>query len=171
MTTPALVPVADGLEPRRVRDVYGCFPSGVAAVCAMVDGTPTGMAVSSFTSVSLEPPLVSVCFDNGSSTWPRLRTARRLGVSVLGEAHETACRRLAAKTGDRFAGLALHTTADGAVLIDGATAWLDCSVEDELPAGDHVLVLLRIAALQGIPETDPLVFHRSGFRRLSAVAA
>lgn len=162
---------AETADGRALRDAFGCFPSGVAAVCALVDGKPTGMAVSSFTSVSLDPPLVSVCVDNGSSTWPRLRDAGRVGVSVLGEAHESACRSLSAKTGDRFAGLSLHTTDAGAVLITGATAWLDCTIEDEIPAGDHHIVLLRIIGLRTGPETRPLVFHRSRFPRLVEVPA
>jgi flavin reductase (DIM6/NTAB) family NADH-FMN oxidoreductase RutF len=166
----SLIPVSGDVEPRLLRDVYGCFPSGVAAVCALIDGTPTGMAVSSFTSVSLDPPLVSVCVDNGSTTWPRLRAAQHVGVSVLGEAHERACRQLAARTGDRFEGLSVHATAEGALLIDGASAWLDCTIETQLPAGDHLVVLLRVTALQGHPDTAPLVFHRSGFRQLSPPA-
>ncbi|MCI2421424.1 flavin reductase family protein [Saccharopolyspora sp. K220] len=159
----------DAADARLLRDAFGCFPSGVAAVCSLVDGEPTGMAVSSFTSVSLDPPLVSVCVDNESTTWRRLRAAGRIGVSVLSEAHEAVCRSLAARTGDRFAGLTLHTTVGGAVLIEGATAWLDCMIQDEIPAGDHHIVLLRIAGLRTGPETRPLVFHQSGFRRLIEV--
>lgn len=79
-----------------LRSVFGRFPTGVTAVCAEVDGAPVGMAASSFTSVSLSPPLVSVCVQNSSQTWPVLRRARRIGVSVLSEEHEPrarTCRR------------------------------------------------------------------------------
>jgi flavin reductase (DIM6/NTAB) family NADH-FMN oxidoreductase RutF len=166
MTQAILKPVDADIDPRVLRDVYGQFPSGVAAVCASVDGSLVGMAVSSFTSVSVEPPLVSVCIANTSTTWPVLRAGRRLGVSVLGQAHEEACRRLAARTDDRFRELDLHVSDHGAVLIDGAPAWLDCRVEAEYPAGDHTLVLLRIAGFRIDLGTRPLIFHRSVFRQL-----
>lgn len=87
----------------QLRRAFGCFPSGVTAVCALVDGEPVGMAASSFTSVSVSPPLVSVCIQNISSTWPKLRRRPRLGLSVLAEGHDAACARLASKDGDRFA--------------------------------------------------------------------
>jgi flavin reductase (DIM6/NTAB) family NADH-FMN oxidoreductase RutF len=161
-------PLVHAADPATLRQVFGCFPSGVVAVCAEVDGRPVGMAVSSFTSVSLDPPLVSICVDRGSSTWPTLRLAPRLGLSVLNERHDIACRQLSSKDGDRFAGLPLRHTLERAILIDGATAWLDCSHYAELEAGDHDIALLRIRALSADPTTGPLVFHRSRFHRLAA---
>jgi flavin reductase (DIM6/NTAB) family NADH-FMN oxidoreductase RutF len=75
------------LDDSTLRRVFGCFPSGVIAVCASIDGEPVGMAASSFTTVSVAPPLVSICVQNTSTTWPRLRECERLGVSVLAEHH------------------------------------------------------------------------------------
>jgi flavin reductase (DIM6/NTAB) family NADH-FMN oxidoreductase RutF len=158
----------DAADQRELRDAYGAFPSGVVGLCAVVDDLPMGMAASSFVAVSLDPPLVAVCVQHTSTTWPRLRDRPHLGVSVLGESHDLAARRLAAKTGDRFEGLALGTTPGGAVLIEGASAWLECSVEREVPAGDHAIVLLRIETFDVEPSIAPLVFHSSTFRRLSA---
>jgi flavin reductase (DIM6/NTAB) family NADH-FMN oxidoreductase RutF len=71
------------LDIQVLREAYGTFPSGVTALCAMIDGAPTGMTASSFTSVSMDPPLVSICVANTSATWTRLRPSARLGVSVL----------------------------------------------------------------------------------------
>ena len=156
-------------DPAQLRRAYGCFPSGVTAVCALHDGIPVGIAASSFTSVSVEPALVSVCVQNSSTTWPRLRTLTRLGVSVLGQDQNVAAQRLAAKQGDRFAELDWVPTYDGGVLVDGAVAWLDCSIHAEVPAGDHAIVLLRIHALRAEPDRAPLVFHGSRFRQLVAV--
>ena len=157
-----------GAEPRELRDVYGAFPSGVVGLCALVEGGPVGMAASSFVAVSLDPPLVAVCVQKTSTTWPRLRTLPRLGVSVLGESHDLAAKRLAAKTGDRFEGLSIGTTDGGAILIEGASAWLECTIDREVPAGDHDIILLRIESFEVEPTIAPLVFHSSGFRRLSA---
>lgn len=150
---------------RALRDAFGRFPSGVVSACARVDGVPVGMAMSSFTSVSLDPPLVLVCVDRASSTWPKLRDrvdGGRIGISVLGEAHDTTARQLASRTADRFAGLPLVDGEGGALFVGGAAAWLECSVESELPGGDHVVVLLRVHGHR-VLETGPLVFHGSTF--------
>lgn len=151
-----------------LRAAYGCFPSGVTALCAQVAGTPCGMAASSFTSVSINPPLVSVCVAHESRTWPTLATAPRLGVSVLSSGHAEAARLLAAKEGDRFAGLQCEVSDDGALFVHGSSLWLDCSVHDQVVAGDHDIVILRVEALRVHPDVTPIVFHGSRFRRLEA---
>ena len=154
------------LPDEQLRRVFGTFPTGVVAMAAVVDGGPVGLAASSFVSVSLQPALVSVCVAHTSTTWPVLRGAGRLGISVLGAHQEAAGRQLAARGVDRFAGLGWTATADGAVLLAGVSAWLDCSVERELPAGDHDIVLLRVHDLGADPRVPPLVFHGSAYRRL-----
>ena len=93
------------LSPTTLREAFGHFPSGVIAIAAEVGGTRVGLAASTFVPVSLDPPLVSFCVQNTSETWPKLKDLPYLGISVLGEAHDEAARTLAAKTGDRFAGL------------------------------------------------------------------
>jgi flavin reductase (DIM6/NTAB) family NADH-FMN oxidoreductase RutF len=155
-----------GLHPTELRRVFGTFPTGVVAMAAVIDSAPVGLAASSFVSVSLEPPLVSVCVAHTSTTWPVLRGAGRLGISVLGADQESAGRQLAAHGVDRFAGLGWRATADGAVLLAGASAWLDCAVEQQLAAGDHDIVLLRVHDLGADPRVPPLVFHGSAYRRL-----
>jgi flavin reductase (DIM6/NTAB) family NADH-FMN oxidoreductase RutF len=149
-----------------LRHVFGAFPTGVTAVAAVVDGEPVGMAASSFTSVSLDPPLVSVGIAHTSTTWPLLARAERLGVSVLSADQEGVARRLASREPDRFAALAWRSTGDGAVLLEEASAWLECTVEARLPAGDHDIVLLRVVELEADHGVAPLVFHASRFRRL-----
>ena len=156
------------LDSTRLRQAFGCFPSGVTAVCALADGEPAGMAVSSFTPVSLSPPLVSVCIQNSSETWLRLRGRPRLGLSVLAEEQHEACRQLSAKGTDRFAGLSWQAAADGAVYLHGAVAGFSCSVSGQMPAGDHIIALLKIHAVRTAPGSAPLVFHDSRFRRLAA---
>lgn len=165
-----LIPtVADGaVDSTGLRRVFGRFPSGVTAVCALDDaGAPVGLAASSFVAVSLDPPLVGLCVQHTSTTWPRLRDRPRLGLSVLGAGQDRACRQLASKQGDRFAGLDVRPTDDGAVLLGGASAWLDCSIEDAVPAGDHDVVLLRVHRQCTHPGLGPLVFHESGFHALA----
>ena len=152
-----------------LRRVYSCFPSGVTAVCALVSGVPVGMAASSFTSVSITPPLVSVCMQDSSSTWPILRDRPRLGICILAADQDEACAHLSRKGGDRFARLAWEAGPGGGVFVCGATAWLDCSVHRQVRAGDHAIVVLKIHGLHAEVEAKPLIFHGSRFRRLSAI--
>ncbi len=151
------------LDATRLREAFGIFPSGVVAVAAEVDGALVGLAASSFTSVSLEPALVSFSVANTSKTWPTLRRAGRLGVTILADHHDDACRRLAGPVAHRFDGLALTTTADGAVTLDEGLARFDCSVYREVEAGDHTIVILRLHAVEHSDTSLPLVFHRSRF--------
>jgi flavin reductase (DIM6/NTAB) family NADH-FMN oxidoreductase RutF len=160
--------LADELDNTMLRRAFGAFPSGVVAVAAEVDGALVGMAASSFTSVSLSPPLVSFGIARESSTWPVLRRSSRLGVSVLADHHDRACRQLAGPAAARFAELSLHRSEDGAVTLDDAVVAFETSIYNEIPAGDHTLVLLRLHAVgQSDVVGSPLVFHRSGFGRLS----
>jgi flavin reductase (DIM6/NTAB) family NADH-FMN oxidoreductase RutF len=154
-------------SPSLLRTAFGHFPTGVAALAATVDEAQVGLVASTFAvGVSLEPPLVLFAIQNTSTTWPVLRRARRIGVSVLGESHDQACRQLASKTGDRFAGLDVATTENDALFMHDAPMWLECTIEAEVPAGDHHVVLLRIMSLDTHPDINPLVFHRSSFHRL-----
>jgi flavin reductase (DIM6/NTAB) family NADH-FMN oxidoreductase RutF len=153
-----------------LRQAFGCFPSGVTAFCGMLDGRPDGMAASSFTSVSLDPALVSVCVANTSATWPRLAGLDRLGLSVLAGEHRSVARSLSSKNEPRFGGVDWVASDSGAVFVHGATLWLECSIYKVVEAGDHEVVLLRIEALDMYPDVPPMVFHRSGFHALSSTA-
>ena len=153
---------------RQLRQAFACFPSGVTAVCALIDRTPVGMAASSFTSVSVDPPLVSVCIQKTSATWPVLKNAPRLGLSVLAEGHDAACLQLSKKEGDRFAGLEWDAGARHSLFIRGCSAWLECSLFEEVEAGDHIIALLEVHGLDTSPHTPPLIFHGSTFRRMAS---
>jgi flavin reductase (DIM6/NTAB) family NADH-FMN oxidoreductase RutF len=156
------------LSEASLREAFGHFPSGVIAIAADVDGTRVGLAASTFVPVSLEPPLVSFCVQNTSTTWPLLKDRPRLGISVLGESHDDAARALATRTGDRFAGLHTVSSDNGAVFIDGTSVWLESTIEQLVPAGDHTIVILRVNDITVHPEVAPIIFHRSTFRRLGA---
>ena len=160
------------LQPNALRRAFGRFPSGIAALCAEIDGTPQGIVASSFTvGVSMDPPLVMFAVQNTSRTWPVLRSAGRIGVSVLGSSHDGVCRQIASRDGDRFAGLSLHEADSGALFLDEAALWLETSIENEVPAGDHAVVLLRVHGYSTHDDAhEPLVFHGSAFRNLSVPA-
>ncbi len=150
-----------------LRRVFGAYPTGVAALAGTVGDDLVGMAANSFTTVSLEPPLVSVCVAHTSSTWPILRESARIGISVLGADQEHVSRRLAARGVDRFAGVGHRRTAHGAVLLDGAAAWFECSIEQQVRAGDHDIVIFGVHDLDIAENVAPLVFHASTYRGLA----
>jgi flavin reductase (DIM6/NTAB) family NADH-FMN oxidoreductase RutF len=154
------------LTPSALREAFGHFPTGVVAIAAELDGERVGIAASTFVPVSLDPPLVSFCVQNTSQTWPKLANVPTLGISVLGEGHDEAVRTLAAKTGDRFAGLDTVSSDAGAVFVKGTCMWLESAIEQLVPAGDHTIVLLRIRDIQIHGDVAPIVYHRSAFRRL-----
>ncbi|VFB00258.1 flavin reductase family protein [Nocardia cyriacigeorgica] len=156
---------ADGAGLRRA---FANFPSGVVAVCAQDDGIPHGLAVATFVPVSLDPPLVSFCVQNTSTTWPRLTGADRLGLSLLGTEQQDAARALGSRSADRFQGLDLHHGSGDAVFIDGASAWIEGTVHAQVPAGDHQVVILGIDRIATHPHREPLIFHGSRFRLLLA---
>jgi flavin reductase (DIM6/NTAB) family NADH-FMN oxidoreductase RutF len=159
------------LDPARLRQAFGVFPSGVVAVAAEVDGALVGLAASSFSSVSLDPPLVSFSIANTSKTWPDLRRATRVGVTILAEHHGDVCRQLAGPVDHRFTGVPVRVTDDSAVLLEEGLARFDCSLYREVEAGDHTIVLLQLHGVEHDDEAQlpgsPLVFHRSAFGRLS----
>lgn len=159
------------LDPDRLRHAFGIFPTGVVAVAATVDDRPVGLAASSFTTVSLDPPLVSINLARTSKTWPDLRRSSHLGVTVLADHHDVVCRQLAGPVEHRFDEVPYTATEDGAITLDEGLAQFDCTIYREVEAGDHILVLLELHAVTHVDDSAPsapLVFHRSGFGRLEA---
>jgi flavin reductase (DIM6/NTAB) family NADH-FMN oxidoreductase RutF len=150
-----------------LRQAFGCFPRGVTAFCGMRESKPEGMAASSFTSVSLDPALVSVCIATKSTTWPKLAGLDRLGLSVLSNEHGPVARALSAKGTDRFNEIRWDSIDSGAVFVHGASLWLECAPHQTVVAGDHEIVVLEIVSLAMNPDVAPLVFHRSHFHNLA----
>jgi flavin reductase (DIM6/NTAB) family NADH-FMN oxidoreductase RutF len=156
-------------DPAQLRAAFAKVPQSVVAVCGLDSaGVPHGMAASSFTPLSLDPPLVSVAMARSSSTWPVLRGFSRLGISLLNDTQGPSCRRLAAKNGDRFNDVSWTPHHSGAVFLDHAAAHLDCELFDELPGGDHTIALFLIRTIHVDADHEPLVFQGSDFRRMAA---
>jgi 3-hydroxy-9,10-secoandrosta-1,3,5(10)-triene-9,17-dione monooxygenase reductase component len=159
--------VESSLEFRRA---LGCFATGVVVV-AGIDAPrsrPTGLTISSFTSVSLEPPLVSFCVAHTSTTWQVLRSATRLCVNVLGEQQRPVCARFATTGGDKFGDVGWIASPGGAPVLDGAIAWFDCTVQAEHVAGDHVIVVARVHYLARREDGSPLIIFGGTYGRFRA---
>lgn len=154
----ALLPAPEELG-ASLRSVLRRVPTSVAVVAGVdATGAPTGLAVGTFTSVSLDPPLVAFCPGAGSTSWPRIRPVRRFGISVLAEDQREICAVFAGKSADKFAGLDWHLSPNGAPRLPGALAWVDCDLEVEHAAGDHTLVIGRVTAIEPGDGQVPLVF-------------
>lgn len=150
-----------------LRRAMSMFPTGIIAVCAEVDGEVVGIPVNSFTSVSLEPPLVSVSVARTSTTWPKLVKSPALGLSVMGASHGEFCRRLASRGApNKFENVSWRRNEDSAVFIEDAVLWLECKISSEYDGGDHEIVLLEVLDEQAFPEVEPLIFYQSNMREL-----
>jgi flavin reductase (DIM6/NTAB) family NADH-FMN oxidoreductase RutF len=161
---PVPTPVAT-FDQAHYRAVLGHFATGVTIVTAMDGDQPAGLSVNSFTSVSLDPPLVVFCVAKQSSTWPRIRATGRFTVSILAEDQEELSRVFATSGADKFRGVAWWAGPSGGPVIAGAVAWIDCTVEDEHDGGDHVIVVGRVQELDVADDGKPLIFYRGGYGR------
>ena len=156
------------IEPGALRAVLGRFATGVAVVTVLTPrGEPRGMTVNSFTSVSLDPPLVLYCVNRASRLFPDFTGAAAFAVNILTEEQRGVSRRFARQGLDRFGDLPHTLGADGAPALTGSLAILQCATESVVPAGDHAIVVGRVTAL--FAEADkrvPLLFYDGAYRRL-----
>lgn len=150
------------------RRILGHFPTGVAIVTATVDGRPHGVAVNSFTSVSLDPCLVSFCAAHSSTTWPQLRQANGFTVSILAADHERVGRLFATKNVDRFQDDQVwKRTRAGHPVLNDALAWLACTTAAVYPVGDHDVVIGEVTDGDA-RDGEPLLFFRGRYTGLRA---
>jgi flavin reductase (DIM6/NTAB) family NADH-FMN oxidoreductase RutF/DNA-binding IclR family transcriptional regulator len=155
-------------NPQWFRQVMGRYPTGVALISSTEnDGTPVGMVVGTFTSVSLDPPLVAFLPARTSTSWPRIRATGRFAVNILGAGQEDVCRAFSSKTGSKYENMPWHPSASGAPFLEQAVAWLDCTIESVMDAGDHEIVLGRVEAMDIASLDLPLLFFQGGYGRFT----
>ncbi|SNS80429.1 NADH-FMN oxidoreductase RutF, flavin reductase (DIM6/NTAB) family [Geodermatophilus saharensis] len=153
------------IDPRVMRDVLGHFASGVTVVTSHSDTGPIGFTCQSFSSLSLDPPLVALAPARTSTTWPRLRDIGRFCVNVLAEDQSGLSAAFARSGVDKFAGVAWRPSPHGSPVLDGVVAWIDCTLWAEYDGGDHTIVAARVLDLGADPDRRPLLFHRGGYGR------
>ncbi|WP_294569456.1 flavin reductase [uncultured Arthrobacter sp.] len=152
------------IDPRRYRDVLGQYPTGVTVVTSIDEtGHPIGLAVGSFTSVSLDPPLVAFCPAKTSTTWPRIAKAGRFCVNVLAARQEPVCRQFSSRMPNKFEALSWAPAGTGSPILDGAVAWIDCELETVHRAGDHDIVVGAVRDLGTVDNGLPLLFFGGGY--------
>ncbi|MET8165798.1 flavin reductase family protein [Streptomyces sp. NPDC005329] len=156
---------AGAVDGRRFRDVLGNFPTSVVAITTTdPEQRPHGMIVGTFTSVSLDPPLVSFLADRSSTTLRTIRAAGRFCANALAGNQERLSRRLATGPAqERFADTSWRASPLGNPVLDGVVAWVDCAVEQVVEIGDHLLVVGRVRDLRVESLKTPLLFFRGGY--------
>lgn len=149
---------------RYFREVMGEFATGVVVVTAMASDGPVGMTCQTFSSVSLDPPLVSFIPARTSRSWPLMREAGHFCVNVLAAGQDELATTFASKGADKFAGVDWRASETGAPVLVGTLAYVDCTIEAVHPAGDHDIVIGRVRALSTCSDGEPLLYHRGRFR-------
>jgi flavin reductase (DIM6/NTAB) family NADH-FMN oxidoreductase RutF/DNA-binding IclR family transcriptional regulator len=158
-------------DPLWFRNVLGHFPSGVAVITAMTASGPAGMTVSAFTSVSLHPPMVAFLPARGSTTFAQIREAGSFCVNVVAADQTELCRQFARAGADKYDGVGWEPSGvSGSPLLNGAVAFLDCTIAQIHEAGDHDIVVGRVDALGAADERDPLLFFQGGYGRFTALS-
>jgi flavin reductase (DIM6/NTAB) family NADH-FMN oxidoreductase RutF len=159
----------ENIDPDVLRLAMRQWVTGVTVVAAQANGVRHGMTVSSFTSVSLSPPLVLVSLEYGTRTYGLVRESAAFGVTVLNQDQQEISDRFAGReteASDRFAGLASFVMSTGSPLLEGGLAAFDCRVIMEVPVGTHALFIGQVAAAQAGREKTPLVYYDRGYRRI-----
>ncbi|MFG6177532.1 flavin reductase family protein [Halomonas sp. THAF12] len=159
---------APAIDGRALRDTLGRFATGVTIVTARTeDGMPVGITANSFSSLSLDPPLILWSLALTSPSLPAFAEGRSFAVNILGHHQDALAMQFARPSDDKFEDVAHGANAAGVPLLDGALARLECRVEFTRIAGDHLLIVGRVQAFS-TEEGEPLLFYQGGFQRLSA---
>ncbi|MGO4470877.1 flavin reductase family protein [Arthrobacter sp. 2RAF6] len=162
------IPAAPAEDPALTyRRVLGHVPTSVAVVTAGTRSGPVGMTVGSFTSVSLEPPLIAFFVDKASKTWPRLYEANYFGVNILGQDQSALCKAFSRRAQDRFNEVNWTPSDRGVPLLDDAIVTLECTRFKIDLIGDHYQVVGRVESLELRATDPPLIFLRGNFLNLS----
>ena len=152
-----------GIESDVFRSVLGHLPTGVTAVTAVNNGKPIGMAIGSFTSVSLDPPLVAFLPGKDSGSWKEIRESGSFCVNVMGQDQMDVCGVMASRAEDKFADVPWIPASTGSPIIEGSIAFIDCQIADIHDAGDHDIVVGRVVDLNVMESKSPLVFFQGNY--------
>jgi flavin reductase (DIM6/NTAB) family NADH-FMN oxidoreductase RutF len=151
------------IDPGEFRRVLGHFPTGVTVVTSCDGEGPVGMAIGSFASVSLDPPLVAFFVGKESGSWSRIETAGHFCVNVLAEDQVDLCGTMAGRAVDKFLGIEWSKAASGAPVLPGVIAAIDCRIDAVHEGGDHWIVVGRVLSLDTVREAPPMLFFKGGY--------
>ncbi|KAK0341900.1 hypothetical protein LTR94_024509 [Friedmanniomyces endolithicus] len=156
-----------GSDPRTLRDALGCFATGVTVVTTTDEqGRPIGLTANSFSSVSLDPPLILFCLAKSSSNLERFRQAEHFAINVLHIGQQPMSGAFARANAERFDGIAWEVWETGAPILSGSLASFECLTDQVVEAGDHLVFIGRVTRARFEPRRDPLLYFRGRYRRL-----
>ncbi|MFZ0660585.1 MAG: flavin reductase family protein [Candidatus Binataceae bacterium] len=154
------------IEKNELRRVMGHFATGVTVITALrASGEMHGLTANAFSSVSLVPPLLLICVDKKAESYPCFEETKLFTVNILSAEQEALSRKFAVSGGNKFEGVSYHRGANGAPILDGAIAYLECRLSGSMDAGDHTVYLGEIEQAE-THEAKPLLFFRGGYREL-----
>jgi 3-hydroxy-9,10-secoandrosta-1,3,5(10)-triene-9,17-dione monooxygenase reductase component len=158
------------IEPSHFREALGHYASGITVITSLVDGEPVGFTCQSFYSVSMSPPLVSFSVKSTSGSYPKIRQAGRFAVNILSEEQVGISNQFAQRGTDKWRGIGRQDSPLGNPLITGSLHWLDCEIYAEHAAGDHLIVIGEVKALdvQQVAATQPLLYFKGQYRNIAA---
>lgn len=157
------------IDPEHFREVLSCYPTGVCVVTASdADGRNYGMVVGSFTSISLDPPLVGFFPDKRSTSWSKIASTGHFCVNILSKEQCDQSARFAARGDDKFAGLEHGKSPAGMPLLNDALAWIECSISSIVEVGDHFLVVGAVQRLERSAAAMPLLFFQGRYHELAS---
>lgn len=158
------------IEPLRFREALGHYASGITVVTTHIDGEPIGFTCQSFHSVSMSPPLVSFSVMSNSASYPKIRQAGRFAVNLLSDGQVEVSNQFARRGTDKWLGIDWQESPLGNPLIAGSLHWIDCEIHAEYAAGDHVIVIGEVKALdlQDATATQPLLYFKGQYRNMAA---
>lgn len=158
------------VDSRHFRDVLGSYPTGVSVITSVSgSGERFGLAVGTFTAISLDPPLVGFMPDKRSTSWAEIEKTGTFCVNILSAAQLDMCRRFATRGGDKFEGMSHGHSPGGLPLLDDVLAWVECGIQSVVELGDHVLVVGAVKAMARAHEGAPLLFFRGGYHTLDSL--
>lgn len=162
-----MIATGQAIDAAKFRQVLGQYPTGVSVISSVHDSAPVAMTVGTFTSVSIDPPLVAFLPQKTSTTWPRIEASGRFCVNVLSWEQEHLCRQMARPSDQKFLDVGWRPSGLGSPVIDGVVAWIDCEIESVIDAGDHWIVMGAVRTLDIEQDALPLVFFRGGYGRFT----
>ncbi|MGC0239431.1 flavin reductase family protein [Arthrobacter sp. SD76] len=156
------------VTPDRMREILGHFCTGLTIITSSTEQGPVGFTCQSFSSLSLEPPLIAFNPSRSSSTWPTIRTTGKFCVNILPEEHRELSGKFARSGTDKFSGVSHAASPLGSPILDDALAWIDCELHEEYDGGDHTIVIGRVKAMDARGGAEPLLFFKGSYVGIGA---
>ncbi len=165
--------IRPAIEPSRFREALGHYAAGITVITSHVDGEPIGFTCQSFYSVSMSPPLVSFSVKSSSYSYPKIRRAGRFTVNILSVDQVEISDQFARQGADKWWGVEWQASPLGNPIIGGSLCWLDCEIHAEHAAGDHLIVIGEVKALdrREVAPAQPLLYFKGRYCNLAAAAA